>query len=137
VKVLIVDDSPMIAERIAVMLSEVSRDIRVVGREGEERAAVRAVGQLKPDVLVLDLRLASGSGIGTLEQVKRTAPDTTVMVLTNYPYPQYRRRCSELGADFFFDKSTEFDRLRAAFLRLMEAPKPPPGGPGRGPRGGE
>jgi DNA-binding NarL/FixJ family response regulator len=128
-RVLIVDDSRLIAERVGTLLAEVSPEIAVVGRAADAASALRAFGELKPDVLVLDLRLPIGSGIEILAQVKRAAPAPVVMVLTNYPYPQYRKRCADLGADFFFDKSTEVDRLRGTFCDLLHAgggrPSPP------------
>ncbi len=120
-RVLIVDDSSIIADRLATLLSEVSREIRVVGQARDVDEALTAAWALKPDVLILDLGLPSGSGIDVLAEVKRADPVPIVVILTNYPYPQYRKRCLELGADFFFDKSTEFDSLREAFLDLLHA----------------
>jgi len=43
--------------------------------------------------------------------LKREKPAPAVIILTNYPYPQYRQKCLEAGADFFFVKSTEFDQI--------------------------
>jgi len=51
--------------------------------------------------------------------IKRQKPSVRVIVLTNYPYPQYRKRCMELGAEFFLDKSTEFDRLPAVLQQII------------------
>ncbi len=127
-RVLIVDDSPIIADRLVTLLSEVSAEIRVVGQACDVGEALIAARELKPDVLILDLGLPSGSGIDVLGDVKRRDPVPVVMILTNYPYPQYRKRCLELGADFFFDKSTELDSLREAFVGLLHVP--PSGPPG-------
>jgi DNA-binding NarL/FixJ family response regulator len=41
-----------------------------------------------------------------------------VIMLTNYPYPQYRKKCADAGADFFFDKSTEFDKIAEVFKKF-------------------
>jgi len=43
-----------------------------------------------------------------------------VIVFTNYPYPQYRRKCIDAGADFFFDKSTEFDKVTEVLKQLSQ-----------------
>ena len=55
--------------------------------------------------------MPGGSGIDVLQEMKKNNQTPLVIVLTNYPYPQYRRKYIEAGADFFFDKSTEFDRV--------------------------
>ena len=47
-------------------------------------------------------------GIEVLESLQDRGVSPTVVVLTNFPYPAYRKRCQELGAEYFFDKSTEF-----------------------------
>ena len=40
------------------------------------------------------------------------------MILTNFPYPPYRKKCADAGADFFFDKSTEFDKIPEVLKKL-------------------
>jgi DNA-binding NarL/FixJ family response regulator len=119
-RVLIVDDSPIIAQRVAAMLCEVSERVRIVGKAADHPGARHALSTLKPDLVVLDLNLPTGSGIEILEEVKRTPPSPVVIILTNYPYAPYRKRCRELGADFFFDKSTEFHQLPQAIRQLLD-----------------
>ncbi len=65
----------------------------------------------KPNVAVLDIRMPGRNGLDVLRDVKASNPTTKIVILTNYPYPQYRSRCMEEGADFFFDKSSEFEKL--------------------------
>ena len=55
--------------------------------------------------------MPNGSGIDVLKHIKKDNPDLIAIMLTNYPYPQYRKRSIERGADFFFDKSTEFEMV--------------------------
>lgn len=50
-------------------------------------------------------------GIDLLEEIKKKNPNTIVIMLTNYPYLQYKKKCAALGADFFLDKPTEFAKL--------------------------
>jgi len=54
-----------------------------------------------------------------LQEIKRDKPSCKVIVLTNYPYREYRKKCMELGADFFFDKATEFDKIPEVLERLI------------------
>ena len=46
-------------------------------------------------------------------------PSCVVIIFTNYPYPQYRKKCMEAGADFFFDKSMEFEKIPEVLGQLV------------------
>ena len=74
----------------------------------------------KPDVVILDIRMPDGSGIDVLQTIKQGEPAPAVIVLTNYPYPAYRQKCLQAGADFFLDKSTEFDQIPELIERHKE-----------------
>jgi DNA-binding NarL/FixJ family response regulator len=108
--VLIADDSDAIAERLAAMLAGVD-GIEVVGRAGTVTETARAVRRLAPDVVILDIQMPGGSGIDILDGMKTDGIAPVVIVLTNHPYPPYRKRCLESGARFFLDKSTEFEKV--------------------------
>ena len=64
--------------------------------------------------------MPGGSGIDVLREIKQNNQTPLVIVLTNYPYPQYRRKCMDAGADFFFDKSTEFDKVTEVLKQLKQ-----------------
>lgn len=109
-RVLIVDDSAVVRERVTTLLSEVE-SVEVVGHAETVREATTSLEALRPHVVILDIRLTDGSGIDVLTYIKQHRPELKVIMLTNYPYPQYRKKCLEAGAEFFFDKSTEFDQI--------------------------
>ena len=117
-KVLVVDDSAIVGERIAVMLSEFT-EIELLDQVKDGLKAVERIRALKPDVVSLDIGLPGRNGVEILEDVKREKLAPIVMILTNYPYPQYQQRCAEAGADYFFDKSIEFDRVPQTFKQLI------------------
>ena len=117
-KVLVVDDSTIVGERIAVMLSEFT-EIELLDQVKDGLKAVERIRALKPDVVILDIGLPGRNGVEILEDVKREKLAPIVMILTNYPYPQYQQRCAEAGADYFFDKSIEFDRVPQTFKQLI------------------
>ncbi len=71
-------------------------------------------------MVILDIRMSDGSGIDVLPEIKKGNQSPLVIVLTNYPYPQYRRKCIEAGADFFFDKSTEFDKVTEVLRHMKQ-----------------
>jgi DNA-binding NarL/FixJ family response regulator len=106
--VFVVEDSAPMRQRMIEALEEVP-GARVVGWSDREGPAIEAVEELLPDLVVLDLGLAQGSGLTVLEAVKRLVAPPNVAVFTNHANPPYRRRSAELGADYFFDKAEGFD----------------------------
>ena len=117
-KVFLVDDSVVIRQRLKRMLADL-KEVQVTGEAGDADQATQAIKDSKPDVVLLDIHLIGGSGIDVLEKVKREQPAPAVIILTNYPYPQYRQKCLDAGADFFFVKSTEFDKVVPALQELI------------------
>jgi DNA-binding NarL/FixJ family response regulator len=110
ITVLIVDDSPLVRERLVHMVSQFS-GVEIAGQTGDPHVALEAIRSLPPSVVILDIRLPGLSGIEMLLEIKKLDPAPVVIMLTNYPYPQYREKCMKAGADFFLDKSTEFQRI--------------------------
>ena len=64
--------------------------------------------------------MPGGLGIDVLENIKQNDSALMVIVLTNYPYPGYRQKCLQAGADFFLDKSTEFDQIPELLARYKQ-----------------
>ena len=119
IKVFLVDDSLVIRQRLKRMLAEVN-EVQVIGESADAQEATNAILKQKPEVVLLDIHLLNGSGIDVLKNLKKATPAPAVIVLTNYPYPQYRQKCAEVGADFFFVKSTEFDQIVPAIKQLIQ-----------------
>jgi DNA-binding NarL/FixJ family response regulator len=119
VKVLIADDSLVVRHRLVTMLSEVD-EIEVVGQAETGSEGIELVERLHPDVVILDIRMPQGDGISALEAIKTAHPDVIVIMLTNYPYPQYKKKCEAAGADFFFDKSSEFEKVTEVLEQLAQ-----------------
>ena len=119
IKVFIADDSLIVRERLVMMLDELV-GIEIVGQAENVAEAISAIRKLQPDVVILDIRMPGGSGIDVLQNIKRDEAAPMVIILTNYPYPGYRQKCMNAGADFFLDKSTEFDQIPELFERLKQ-----------------
>jgi DNA-binding NarL/FixJ family response regulator len=115
--VFIVDDSEVVCSGLESMLSEIE-GVRVTGKAQDVRGAVEAIRRLQPDFVILDIRLIDGSGIDVLKEIKKGDPSPVVLVLTNYPYPQYRKKCLDLGAEYFLDKVTEIDKIPSLFKNM-------------------
>ncbi len=104
------------------MLSEIE-GLEIIGEAQDGLEAKDSILELKPDVVILDLRMPWRNGLDVLRDIKESNPDIKVIILTNYPYPQYRRRCMEEGADYFFDKSSEFEKVPEVLAKLISAKK--------------
>ena len=108
--VFIVDDSIHIVDALTAMLSELDR-INVVGFAREAAEASFYIRHLQPDIVILDIQLQRGTGIDVLEAIKKRTPAPIAIMLTNYPTGPYRIKCQSLGADYFFDKTSEFEKV--------------------------
>jgi DNA-binding NarL/FixJ family response regulator len=117
-KVFIADDSPILRDRIRAMLSDFP-DVEIAGQAKDTPEAIKSIQDLNPDLVILDIRMPGGSGIEVLQSIKKDRPDIKVIVFTNYPYPQYRKKCMDLGADFFFAKATESDQIPLVVSELI------------------
>ncbi|HRG88805.1 MAG TPA: response regulator transcription factor [Chitinophagales bacterium] len=123
-KILIVEDSPYIAARIRVLLSdEANHDF--VGIARTVSRAMTMVSEKAPDVVILDIHLEPDgtgyNGIDMLKTLRMQFPDIVVMMLTNFSELQYRHKCMQLGAHYFFDKSNDFDKIPDTLKLLRQA----------------
>jgi DNA-binding NarL/FixJ family response regulator len=110
IKSLIVDDSSLVRERLAEKLSAFD-NVQVIASVGDAADAYAVLSIEHPDMVVLDIQLPDGNGIDILKRIKQQHKDTIVVMLTNHAYPAFREKCLEAGADYFFDKSTEFEKI--------------------------
>ena len=116
----IVDDSRILCEHLIGMLADLE-DIEVIGQAQDPLEAIESIQKLNPQVVILDIRMPRGSGLDVLEAVKKNKDSPKVIIFTNYPYPQYRKKCMQSGADYFFDKHTEFEKLFEVLKQLVQS----------------
>lgn len=118
-KTYIVEDSPVIRENLIATLEELVA-VEVVGTADNESAAVYWLNQPRNncDLVIVDIFLKSGSGLGVLSASTHLPDHTKLVVLSNYATPDMRRKCMEMGADKVFDKSNEIDALITYCQRL-------------------
>jgi DNA-binding NarL/FixJ family response regulator len=116
-KILLVEDSRVLRERIRHMIEEIPMAV-LVAETGSEIDARCCLDKYQPDVAVIDLRLSTGSGLSLLEHIKAVYPAMLTIVLTNYGQPEYRDACMALGADYFFDKSMNIDAFNELLVSL-------------------
>jgi len=109
-KVLLVEDSRVLAERLIELIHQTAA-VDLVGHVDNERDAIAFLKKARIDVVILDLQLRQGTGFGVLKSLLDSGHKPRVLVLTNYDLPEYRRQATQLGADYFLDKSREYHRV--------------------------
>jgi len=107
---MIIDDSPLIIARLRVMLEgfPLSGAILQAGSFAEARPLLASKS---PDIVLLDINLPDINGVELLRYIKKDFPSIIVIMLSNQSGEFYRSRCKALGANYFVDKSTEFDQV--------------------------
>ena len=113
-KTYIIEDSPVIRQSLIETLEEMV-PVKVVGVAEDEMTALNWLAEpCNPvDLVIVDLFLKSGSGLGILRNIKPSLHPCKIVVLSNYATKDIRQKCFELGADQVFDKSTEIESLIA------------------------
>ncbi len=117
-RVLLVEDSPLLAERLRESLDGLE-NIEVVGVVADESSAVDAVREQSVDVIVLDLQLKEGTGFGVVQRLGKARPK--IIVFTNYMLPEYQRRANAMGVEYFLNKSVDYERLPQLIQELGAA----------------
>lgn len=115
--VLIVDDSYLIIERLTDMLSE----LETIGDITHALSGMDALEILQsrtPDVILLDINLPDTNGVELLRIVKEKYPGIIIIMLTNQANDYYRQLCMKLGADYFADKSEDFELIPGIIASL-------------------
>jgi len=108
-KVVIVDDSPEIREKIINKVKGIDH-VTVVGEADNGKKGMDMIREFDPDLVFLDLIMPEMGGIEVLKKIKSGKMKTKVCILTNYSYSKYRDKCLALGADFFLSKSDDFEK---------------------------
>ena len=115
--VYIVDDSQVMRERLTESVADIA-GVEIAGQSGDPFEALDRIIKSHPDVVILDIRLPQRSGIDLLKDIKERPAAPIVIMITNYPYHQYRQACMAAGADYFFSKIDEFEMIRETLSRM-------------------
>jgi DNA-binding NarL/FixJ family response regulator len=120
-QVYVVEDSPIIQRLLASAI--VAAGAELSGSTADAQTAIADLFALEPDLILIDIRLASGSGLDVLKTLQdhSLAPRATKVVLTNYADAEYQHISARLGADRFFDKSFEMPQALALINTLAAA----------------
>ncbi|HEY4150852.1 MAG TPA: response regulator transcription factor [Chitinophagaceae bacterium] len=108
--VLVVEDSPLITERFAEILNEMD-NVEQIFYARNYTEGKKLLDEIKPDIALLDINLPGKSGIDVLRLIRQQRPEINVIMITNQVTDHYKRICAALGAQYFFDKSNEFEQV--------------------------
>jgi DNA-binding NarL/FixJ family response regulator len=109
-KIVIADDSSLWRDSIKGVLTGIdSISVIYEARNGVE--ALQIIKDKHPDIAILDICMPEMNGIEVLMKIRELKINIKVCILTSYPYPQYKKRCLEEGADYFFSKAEDFEDL--------------------------
>jgi DNA-binding NarL/FixJ family response regulator len=118
-KVFIVEDSAAVCERLIEMI-EGSGEHDIVGQAATYDDAVAGISATRPDVGIFDIKLERGNGIDVLTHVRKSQPTLVGIVMSNYATAQHAKASAEAGAEYFLDKSADFERINE-ILSALEA----------------
>ncbi|HET7202355.1 MAG TPA: response regulator [Steroidobacteraceae bacterium] len=119
-RVLLVEDSPLLIQRISELIGDLA-SVELVATATSEPDAVARLEADDIDAVILDLQLNTGSGFGVLRALKHRAGSPAVIVFTNFAIGAYRETALALGARHFLDKSRDYARLPAVLQELSDS----------------
>ena len=110
VDLLIIDDHADYVSRVVELISS-DPDLMYISTANDYAGAVQALTHTNPHIVILDLNLPDKSGIDVLRFIRERKIKARVIMITNHATPVYKKLCIELGANYFLDKSNDFDMI--------------------------
>ena len=117
-EVLLVDDSRFMQERMLPLIEE-SNKVTSVYQVLNIESAKKILLSQKISVVITDIRMPGGNGFDLFKYIKSNFKEVKVIMMTNYPYPQYREKAEQLGVDYFLSKTDDLDQLAAILNSLF------------------
>jgi DNA-binding NarL/FixJ family response regulator len=108
--VLLADDSELIRNQLHKLVS-VLPGVREIRETWSLFSTLSLMEREMPDAVILDIQLPDGSGLDVLNYLRTCERSPLIIILTNYPSDYHRRKSYEMGADFFFDKTSEYEKV--------------------------
>lgn len=109
-KLMIVDDSEIISKRLKELLQDID-GLEIGALIGDGIDATSMYSKLNPDIIILDLMIPRMNGLDVLKYVRSKSKSVVIIILTNYDQAYFRERCADIGADYFLDKSSDFEKV--------------------------
>lgn len=118
-KILIVDDSVLLAKRIQNLFEEME-NVHVMGYAMDARNALFEITNKIPDVVLIDVQLPEHQGIDLLRYIRNNHPQMVTIMLTSMAEQEYNDMCLKLGAHYYLDKTTGLDNLQPFISKIQK-----------------
>ncbi len=118
-KIVIADDSSLWRDRVKSILIDIN-NVFVVGDAENGADALQLIREEEPDLAIIDIRMPEMNGIELLKEIRELKMKVKICILTSYPYPIYKKRCFEAGADYFLSKTEDFETLNTIITDMLE-----------------
>lgn len=122
ISIVIVDDHSVVRAGLVSLLK--GKDIEVIGEASSGQEAVARTVELKPDAVLMDIRMVDGDGLSALQELRQVAPDTRVVMLSTYDNPTYIARSLALGADDYVLKGSPREEIVKAIENAVNGGNP-------------
>ena len=123
IRVLIADDSAQLRSQLITILQDLA-EVEIVGEAEDCPEAIFAIRALRPDVVVLDIRMPHGNGIEVLSTIRKDQQQPVVMMLSNQASAPYQTKAARAGANYFFDKAKGIDQVKQTIRKLITDSNP-------------
>lgn len=119
IRVMIADDHPLMHDALKVHIENES-DIQIVAEVNDGEEAVKLAGEVKPDVIIMDITMPKLNGLEATRQIKAQYPDIEILVLTIHNDSEHILKILEAGASGYMTKTTLGERLVRAIRSVMD-----------------
>lgn len=116
--ILIVDDSAIIRNTLQRVISSFNSEAEIYFSENVNEAQLN-LSMYHFNLMVLDIRIGGGTGFDVLAKTKQENPETKVIMFTNYGSDSFRKKAINGGADYFFDKSDNYDEFMQVLKNFL------------------
>ena len=119
IKVLIADDNAKFIQTVKSFLAN-EQDIEIVGNAGNGKEAISKAKELKPDIILMDVRMPEMNGFKSTSSIKQIMPEVKIIILTIYDIDEYRKAAITSGASGFVVKNVIKDELVQTIREAFE-----------------
>jgi DNA-binding NarL/FixJ family response regulator len=116
--VFVVDDHPLLRQGLALLINQ-QQDLEVCGEAEEAQAAMQAIAQRKPDILIVDISLSGPDGLDLLKNVRASYPDLPVLILSMHDEAIYAERALRARANGYIMKQEATEKVLVAVRRIL------------------
>ncbi len=118
VRIFLADDSVLILERLQELLGNYSQ-AEIVGSCKNGIEALESLRKLKPDLAIIDIKMPGLTGLQVLTEIRKEDKILKFIILTFYSSDSYRQMAMKAGADYFFSKADDFEKIPDVITELV------------------